>query len=58
VVALPELADGAGNQGIIEVFKECKAEHLAESDGDVVVRYQVEEYLERVKDRAEPGDAR
>jgi len=51
----PELLDGPGNIGIIEVFHELEPEHVPKADGHVRVAGKIEINLQGVAQDAEPG---
>ena len=50
----PELRHGGGGIGVVEVFREVKAQHLPHADGHVGIAGEVEIDLERVRDGADP----
>ena len=56
--APPELRNGAGNIGIIEVFREREAENVPQADGHVRIAGKIEENLKRVGQRAHPRHRR
>ena len=56
VPAAPELGDGGGFVGGVEVFDEVEAEEFGEADGHVGVGGEVEVDLEGVSEDAGPGD--
>ena len=55
VPAPPEVLDAARQIGVVEVFREMEAEHLADADGHRAVAGEVEEQLQRVGAAANPG---
>lgn len=55
VPAAPEVGDGGGSVGGIEVFCEDEPEHQSESDGHVGIAAEVEVDLHGVAERAEPS---
>ena len=58
VPAPPEVLHGAGDVGIVEVLDELEAQHPPQPDGHVRVAREIEVDLQRVGDRAEPGQAK
>ena len=54
VPAPPELGDGRGDIGVVEVLGEVEAQHLAHADAHQGVAGKVEIELERVGDDAQP----
>ena len=52
--APPELGDGRGDIGVVEVLGEVEAQHLAHADAHQGVAGKVEIELERVGDDAQP----
>lgn len=52
--APPEVRDGIGQIGVVEVFRQREAEHPAKAEGHVGVAREVEENLQRIANRAEP----
>ena len=55
--APPELPDAAGDEGVVEVFLEIKAENTAQADGHVAVAAEIKVNLQRVAHCAQPGAA-
>ena len=54
VPAPPKIRDTVGNVGIVEIFKEMKAEYPAHADRHIGVTGKIKVYLERKADYAEP----
>ena len=53
----PELLDGLGGIGQVEVLQKPEAEHPAQADGHVAVSAEVEVDLQGVAHRSQPGQA-
>ncbi len=53
--APPEVPQGEGGVGVAEVFRDGEAEHLPQADGHVAVGAEIVVDLQRVADRAQPG---
>ena len=58
VPAPPELGDGAGDIGEVEVLGEIKAQHLAHTDGHHGVTGKIKVELERIGDDTQPDQRR
>ena len=53
--APPEFGNAFGNIGIVEVFKELKAQHTSQSDGHIGITREIEVDLEGIQDHNQPG---
>ncbi len=53
----PELGDGGGDVGVLEVLRRVKAQHLSQADGHVAVPGEVEVDLNGVGGGPQPGQA-
>ena len=58
VPAPPELGDGTGDIGEVEVLGEIKAQHLAHADGHQGVTGKIKVELERIGDDTQPDQRR
>ena len=58
VPAPPELSDGAGDIGEVEVLGEIEAQHLAHTDGHHGVTGKIKVELERIGDDTQPDQRR
>ena len=58
VPAVPELREGAGDVGIVEVLLEAEAEHRPKADGHVGIAGEIVVELQGVGHTAEPGHGR
>src|SRR5262249_38601307 len=56
VPAAPEVADGVGDVGVVEVLGQVEAEHPPGADRHVGVAGEVEVDLDRVADQPQPGE--
>ena len=53
----PELSDGAGDVGIVEILQEVEAEHTAQADGHIRVGGEIKVDLEGIGQSTHPGQA-
>ena len=51
----PEVGDGGGQVGVVEVFQELKAQHATQADGHVGVAREIEVDVQGVGQHQEPG---
>ena len=54
----PELPDGLGHIGVVEIFHEVKAEHFPQADGHIRVAGKIIINLKGVEKNSEPGQPR
>ena len=53
--AAPEIIDGAGNVGVVEVLQEMEAKHAPQADGHVRIAGKIKVDLQRVGSHPQPG---